>query len=238
LAELMLIINQHTSSKLLAATLPGWSSVSSLETRERSALEELICVEVRINDLREDGLRHERAYAFLDEIAWSLTKATSKHAYLIKVNKPSNKSRIKSHNGIFPRGGAIRESDYYEEQIDVREQSFFVGTVKLDKQNRAEAFSLAHDRFTSIVFFAQANTAKTALKSVLDVFLDSLRVNKLFSINFPRLVSMIVNDEQSLLAFGGDGAGSDWLNITVYSRKSLQSWVEKLKANQNAFHYE
>jgi hypothetical protein len=59
----MLLITEHTSPELLAATLPGWSSVSNLETRERSALEELICVEVRINDLRENRLRHERAYA-------------------------------------------------------------------------------------------------------------------------------------------------------------------------------
>jgi len=231
----MLLITEHTSPELLAGELAGWSRVSMLKPRERSALEHIICIEVRINDLRENDSRHESAYRQLDALAWCLGDQAPVRGFLVRIGKPSKRSLVRSYQGIFSRQGMIRKTDFHEEEIEIENQSFFIGVAEVNDKNKVEALTLAHDRFKSFLLFANISTAGLVSKKILKTLQASLLFGKLFSADWPKVVTQIVNDDQSLLVFGGDGGGGDWLNFRLFSHKSNRlRWLKVLKNCSNA----
>jgi hypothetical protein len=223
----MLTITEHSNLELHLVQGIGWSQISELDQESRAALKDVVCIEVRIDGVGEDQLSDEHAFhRRLDEVASSLINEDQ--AFVVKMTRPSPKSRIKSYKGIFPRNGTIRRSDFYEQEVETKGGSLFIGTARFAERNKVEALALAHNRLEAFLIFTHADSAELASKKVVGTLLNSRRV-KPPMINFPKLVAGVVDREQSLLVFGRDGAADKWLSLCLFAHHSFRSeWLKKM----------
>ena len=192
------------------------------------------CIEVRVDDLRQDDGLIDQALRSIDDLLWELLGSGIGRGFLITTNgEVLPKSRLRSYRGLFSRDWKANGL-VFEEEIDRHHGSFFVGAARLTEHNKTDCLSAARDIFRSCVLIAPEGDANALWEQVGVPVCQSLRfeesVRDFVTIDYCILIPRLAGTRRAVTTFGIDTRG-EFVNARLFLDNALRpEYVSALRA--------
>jgi hypothetical protein len=227
------MISMHVQEdlRLLPLTLTSWWTPAPVSAEVNERLREFARIELRKENAQGDQEQLRRDEVLLREIAWRTIIPRLGSVFAVVMSPPWHKSRIRSYKGLF-WGSKSRGASSREREVDLGEQSYFLGVVRVDKNNHWESMLKAPRPYYTFSYAAATddfNSIAEKLFSEVPHFVCR-HVDSFFQM--PLLVSCLIDKEEVILQLGVDSSAEPCAELRVYTKLQNRSLWEQALAKQ------
>jgi hypothetical protein len=212
----------------------GWFP-EYIEANDKDNVETLCCLEISIQGLKNGDLLYDQAAQSLAEMVWKLSSGILGAAYLVLVEHQSlPKSKVRTHKGLFPYKGRIKQGDFIEYEVDLEAGwSYIVGISPVTVTNRDECLSLMRDPSQGLVVLTGQQKNEGVGELLLDRLIPGLSIypspnNKgCPRINYMKLIPKLCNLGLIILSFGPGDSRGEYANIRLFFHTRIKGMVQE-----------
>lgn len=223
--QVELIIHSHLESEERFEV--GWSP-KYLDESDKSRAENLRCLEIRIGGLKNDE-SYDAAMETLTEVAQRLSIEQIVKAYLVLLEDQTlPRNRVRSHKGLFEKGGQIKQGDYTEHEVSLEENwSLFTGMATITEANIDECLSLAREFYRAFIILSGEQTENIYGREFLESLVTCLSIKGSIWVNYMKLIPKVCEDGLMVLAFGAGDTRGEYANLKLFFHKDAGSFVQE-----------
>jgi hypothetical protein len=173
-------------------------------------------------------LRHD--LAGLRVAAWRIVKPKLGQVFAVVMSSPEQKSRIRSHKGLFWET-PVKRDDFRQREIDLGEQSYFLGIVKVDPANSEWAFGKALRRFHAFLYVASERDIDVVAKKLFPLLPEFINRDVIPYFELPRVVPALVESDQAIFHLDSDASAERWSELSIYTKTAnVPYWKQAVNA--------
>ena len=162
--------------------------------------------------------------------AWRIVKPRLGRVFAVIMSSPEQKSRLRSHKGLF-WDAPLKAADFRQREIDLGEQSYFIGVVKVDPANSEWAFGKALRRFHAFLYVASAYDVDAVAKILFPLLPEFINRDVIPYFELPRVVPALIEDEQAIFHLDSDASAERWSVLSLYTKTAEVSyWKQAVNA--------
>jgi hypothetical protein len=193
--------------------------------------DDLRCLEIRIDGLKDNDKLFFRAMDDLSNISWQLLRNLDEKFLIIVDHKISAKNRVKTYKGLFSSNSQIRKGDFIEEEITADgDSSFFIGMARATEWNRDECLYLARNFLQAFFLISDERYDEIFSREYLKWIAGTLNKKHSVSVNYMKLIPKICASGDMTMSFGWDARG-DYVNSRLFYQMEKETYM-KVAATQ------
>lgn len=149
--------------------------------------------------------------------AWRIVKPRLGQVFAVIMSSPEQKSRVRSHKGLFWET-PVKGEDFRQREIDLGAQSYFLGVVKVDPSNSEWAFGKALRRFHAFLYVALERDIDAVAKELFRLLPDLINRDVIPYFELPRVVPALVDSDQAIFHLDSDASAERWSELSIYAK--------------------
>lgn len=162
--------------------------------------------------------------------AWRVVKPRLGQVFAVIMSSLEQKSRVRSHKGLFWETPVKRE-DFRQQEIAVGEQSYFLGVVKVDPANSEWAFGKALRRFRAFLYVASQQDIDAVAKKLFPLLPEFINRDVIPYFELPRVVPALIDDDQAIFHLDSDAGSERWSELSIYTKTAnVPYWKQAVNA--------
>jgi hypothetical protein len=209
-----------------------WRVSSPLSPEAKQLLGTFARLELQKENPTGDRTQLSYDLAGLRQAAWRIAKPKLGQIFSVFANSPGQKSPVRSYKGLF-WGTPVKKEDFRQREIDMGEQSYFLGVAKVNPTNNSWAFGKALQRFCSFLYVTSGQDIDTVAEKVLPVLPEFINRDIIPHFELPRLVPALLADDEAIFYLDIDFHlfSERWSELSIYTKTAnIPYWKQALNA--------